>query len=455
MKIYLANQALIILVGKKVKTVKKIILLISTISLIGCANSSSKSSITTSSSSVDNSSTSIGVSDSQDDTSISSSSEEKNIIYFNNPNQNAIETTVSDLINRKSVDGLLYRLSGVMQFVQETTYGSFEFSDETGSILVYGLSKNSSCITFNGSTYSYRNAKNFLSTGLAGGDEVIIECVYDIYTYESSGYSFVEIMGYPVQAIDNGYDDIISKAYQENDLYQGNYYDGIGNVVGKQLGLQLHNLMMSTHKTYTSYSSLKNHFKSSDTRGHSTPYCFYSNRSISSLNREHIWPKSLSNDVFDESYAGADIHHLRATESNINSIRGNARFAPMFYHESLNIITYNGGTNNYYGARSAYACFEPADEIKGDVARIIAYVYVHYTTTFGGTTKQGVTGELFLSDVLGVPETEVNDLLCLWNSIDPVDQYEMERNEYAFSVQGNRNPFIDKPSYIDYLFGNL
>ena len=126
------------------KTVKKIILLISTISLIGCANSSSKSSITTSSSSVDNSSTSIGVSDSQDDTSISSSSEEKNIIYFNDPNQNAIETTVSDLINRKSVDGLLYRLSGVMQFVQETTYGSFEFSDETGSILVYGLSKNSS-----------------------------------------------------------------------------------------------------------------------------------------------------------------------------------------------------------------------------------------------------------------------------------------------------------------------
>ncbi len=425
----------------------KLLFLASVLTLTSCANTNNTSS--SSGSFIDSTTTSTEISESS---SSSTMVEEK--VHFNDENESAVESNIIDIINKNSYDNRLYRICGTMQYVQNETYGNFELTDETGSILIYGLSKSSTSISYKDGTYKFNNRRDFAQLDLHGGDIVTIEGIFDYFSYDS-GYRVLEFMGYPTDAIKTYRYDVIPLVYDEKDPYEGTYYNSIDNVVGKDLAVQLHNLMMSTHTNYISYSSLKGHFYKTDTRGHSTPYCFYSNNPISNLNREHVWPKSLSNDVFYESYAGADLHHLRATEANVNSLRGNTRFAPMFDKNNLNTISYSGGGVNYYGARSSFGCFEPCDEIKGDIARIIAYVYIHYTSTFGGTLKDGVTGELFLNDVLGVGKYEVYDLLCNWNAIDPVDEFEIQRNEYAFKIQGNRNPFIDKPSYIDYLFGNL
>lgn len=405
------------------------------------SDSSSNSSINTSSNDTSNGTSS----------STSIPSEE---VHFNDENEMAVEASCADISAKTIKDGKLYRVSGVMQYVQNETFGNFELTDETGSLLIYGLSTSSSSISFNGGQYTYSNGRDFNELQLKGGDEVTIEGIFDIFSY-SSGYSIVEFMGYPTVAVRNFVGDIKPLTYQNQDPYiDGDYYDNIGESLGTTLGQKLHNLMMNTHTNYVSYSSLKSHFNNSDTHGHSSPYCFYSNQKINNLNREHVWPKSLSNNVFYESYAGSDIQHLRATEAGINSKRGNLRFAPMFEKQYLNTISYAGGGCNYYGAGSTFGCFEPADEIKGDIARIIAYVYVHYTEDYAGIIKDGVTGKLYLNDVIGVGKNNAKALLRVWNAIDPVDEYEMERNEYAYSIQGNRNPFIDHPSYMDRLFNN-
>jgi endonuclease I len=151
--------------------------------------------------------------------------------------------------------------------------------------------------------------------------------------------------------------------------------------------------MMSTHSTYVSYSSLNSTLKTTDLK------CFYSGQTYgSSFNREHVWPQAKSKDnngvqLYGESYAGSDIHHIRASIATYSSYRGSTMFAPIF--GTSRTVNYTGGGVTKFGSGNNYGVTEPADSRKGDAARIIMYVYTHYGTDFGGTTRAGVTGKLY------------------------------------------------------------
>ena len=124
-------------------------------------------------------------------------------------------------------------------------------------------------------------------------------------------------------------------------------------------------------------------------------------------------------------------------------------FGPIYGDKtSVGKISYSGGGTDYYTGN----VFEPADAIKGDVARIIMYVYMHYSSQIGGT-QQSYYGEMHINWVMGTSPTDSWKLLRKWNAEDPVSDEEKTRNEYAYSVQGNRNPFIDHPSYADAIWG--
>ena len=134
-------------------------------------------------------------------------------------------------------------------------------------------------------------------------------------------------------------------------------------------------------------------------------------------NREHVWPRSKSwYPTTDNSYSGAgsDIHAVRPCDSIDNSVRSNKPF---------------GYGNGFY---------EPADCSKGDVARIIFYMLTRYSET----------DTLYI--VTNVAQSM--DLLLDWNALDPVDDIERQRNDVAFSIVGNRNPFIDYPEYAYYIW---
>lgn len=370
---------------------------------------------------------------------------------INPENSEAQAISISSLISAnkgKSNNTKLYRITGTAQWPKNTTYGNFDLVDDTGYIYVYGCSKQNTTITKNGSTYSYANNSSFSSIGIKPGDLVTMEGLFVWYAYSNS-YGVSEFQGYVTKVVHQGQSEITPASYSATETYSGSYYNSIGEGdSGTELLKKLHNLMDSTHSTYLSYKALDSIYKTSDPSGSSVK-CFYSGKATSSFNKEHVWPQSLSNNLYGETYAGADLHHIRPTISSYNSLRSNSMFGPVFGNKSaMSSIAYQGGGSDYCTGN----VFEPADAIKGDVARIIMYVYMHYSNATGGAS-QSYYGDLRINWVMGTSQTDSWKLLRKWNAEDPVSSDEITRNNVAANRQGNRNPFIDHPSYADRIWG--
>ncbi|MDX8552262.1 endonuclease [Tenacibaculum sp. 1B UA] len=137
-------------------------------------------------------------------------------------------------------------------------------------------------------------------------------------------------------------------------------------------------------------------------------------------NREHVYPKALGNPNLGTSGAGADAHHLRPSDVRFNNDRSSKKFA-----------TSSGDAGDVSGN------WYPGDEWKGDVARMIMYMYVRYGSQC--LPKNVTVGSITTSD------SNMVNLLLEWNAEDPVSDLEIQRNNVVANEQGNRNPFIDNP----------
>lgn len=243
----------------------------------------------------------------------------------------------------------------------------------------------------------------------------------------------------------------------------GDYYSSVTATKGTALLGQLHDLIVTTHDYYTSYSDVKNYSKYSDPgKGNNTVLEFYTHSDIDNgnwdksggWNREHVWAQSISNGLWGTSGAGSDMHHIRPSEKDINNHRGNKR-----YGEVSNGKAEYTSVSKLLGGHSDSNTFEPLDNVKGDVARIVMYVYTHYNSAsnVGGTTDRGnqTYGNLPVTKVIAASNADAAwQMLLRWNKLDPVDEIERVRNEYVYSKQGNRNPFIDNEAYADAIWGN-
>lgn len=162
-------------------------------------------------------------------------------------------------------------------------------------------------------------------------------------------------------------------------------------------------------------------------------------------NREHIVPQSLFNQA---SPMVADIHFIRATDGKVNGMRSNYPFGKV---GSASYTSQNGsklGTS----ASSGYSgtVFEPIDEFKGDVARMIFYFVTRYQSKLSTFSSGNMLGS---STFPGLQTWELNVLLA-WHNQDPVSQAEIKRNNASYTFQGNRNPFIDNPNYVNLIWGS-
>ncbi|GAC15406.1 ExeM/NucH family extracellular endonuclease [Aliiglaciecola lipolytica] len=154
-------------------------------------------------------------------------------------------------------------------------------------------------------------------------------------------------------------------------------------------------------------------------------------------NREHVWPNSHGfPDRPFEAYT--DIHHLRPSDISVNGSRGNLDFdnsdAPL-----------DEAPSNRIDSDS----FEPRDEVKGDVARMMFYMDTRYEG-LGDATP-----DLVLSNGLtsaGQPQLGRLCRLIEWHNADPVDAAEQQRHDTIYEYQGNRNPFVDHPEWVSLLF---
>lgn len=223
----------------------------------------------------------------------------------------------------------------------------------------------------------------------------------------------------------------LSKYAQE--FYTGNYtFDKLSKVGGGSsqsnapssvLYEKLQKLMKDNHSYKTSYEATKNLYRYTDceSSNKSNISSFYSGKSLSSSwgngwNREHTWPNSKGLNGQDEN----DIMMLRPTWVQENSSRGNTAY---------------GQSSGYFNPD----CENPPASLKGDVARICLYVY----------TRWGNTGRMWGTS--GVMESLT--ILLQWMEQDPVDTWEMGRNDAVQSITGTRNVFVDYPEYAWLLFG--
>ncbi len=225
------------------------------------------------------------------------------------------------------------------------------------------------------------------------------------------------------------------------DYYTGDYsYENLSSMSQSFLLSSLRKLMTDTHTRNSSYDTCKTMATKTDCENNDGKiimlYTSYSGsysqyNGGNGWNREHVWPKSLGG--FETEGPGADLHHIRPTENRTNSKRGNAKYGN---------VTGSSVTGNLSGlvGGNLGSYYEPLDNVKGDVARICLYVYVRYG---GSYTKCSSITNVFQSI----------DVLLEWCALDPVDTWEMGRNEVVEAYQGNRNVFIDYPELAWAIYG--
>lgn len=222
----------------------------------------------------------------------------------------------------------------------------------------------------------------------------------------------------------------------------GSYYDGASGLTGSALKSKLHDII--SNNRVLSYDQVWDGIKDVDEDPQNTNnvVLLYKGTSLpksnnggaaDNWNREHVWAKSHG-DFGTSNGPGTDLHHLRPTDVTVNSDRGNLDFD-------------NGGSENDEapGNYSDSDSWEPRDEVKGDVARMIFYMAVRY--------EAGDRVDLEVNDQVNNgsnPYMGRLSVLKQWSQEDPPDASEQRRNErICDNWQGNRNPFIDHPEWVE------
>ncbi len=251
-----------------------------------------------------------------------------------------------------------------------------------------------------------------------------------------------------------------------------NYYDSAEGLTGYTLKTKLHDIVSNGHNPQ-SYEALWTIFQTSDDDQYyendgtvldiysenpngNDPYEFtfvteqcgnYSEES-DCYNREHLIPKSWFN---ENAPMVTDMHHIYPTDGYVNGVRGHLPFGEV---GTANYTSENGskrGNNTFPGYNGTV--FEPIDEFKGDIARVYFYMATRYEDIIGSwenandgsmPTLDGSSDQVF--------EDWVVDMLLTWNANDPVSQREIDRNNDAYNYQGNANPFIDHPEYVNMIW---
>ncbi len=200
----------------------------------------------------------------------------------------------------------------------------------------------------------------------------------------------------------------------------------VARVSESELYLALQELMASNHTYETSYNATRSLYRYTDCQGSddSSISSFYSGMSIgpewdggTTWNREHTWPNSKGLEGNDEN----DIMMLRPTEKSENGSRGNKA-----YGESGGYYNPNGESDGNH-------------DLRGDVSRIMLYTYVRWGNTERMWGTQGVM--------------ESKEVLLRWMKEDPVDTWELGRNDSVESITGTRNVFVDYPELAFLMFG--
>lgn len=254
----------------------------------------------------------------------------------------------------------------------------------------------------------------------------------------------------------------------------GAYYSSVTGLTGYALKSGLYNII-NTH-TSQGYGALWTFYNSheidryyendgtildiySENPAGSDPYTYlktsdqcgtYSGEG-SCYNREHSFPRSWFGGSVEPM--NSDVHHIFASDGYVNGRRSSYPYGEV----GSATFTSNNGSKLGNGSGIGYTgtVFEPIDEFKGDIARAYFYMATRYENVIGGWQGNSSSSDAVLNGSSNqVFEAWMLAMLKQWHNQDPVSQKELDRNDAAQNHQGNRNPFVDHPEFVQQIWGN-
>ena len=257
--------------------------------------------------------------------------------------------------------------------------------------------------------------------------------------------------------------------YAQGPNESGTYYAAADGKKGAELKTALCGIIYNRTERGSAddvYKMLWNDFKTTDVRSDGKVWDMYSNITNftfgtdqdsgnhsyegKAYNREHSFPKSWFGGKVMPMYA--DLFHLYPTDGKVNENRGDLPFGETNGSNKnsandfskIGVCTYPGYTGTV---------FEPNDIYKGDFARTYFYMVTCYEEKLPDWVNKGNANITINSSGLVTWQLE---MLMKWSKNDPVSaDKETPRNNAVYSIQGNRNPFIDYPGLEEYIWGSL
>ena len=374
---------------------------------------------------------------------------------------------------RQLNDGSGVVLNGVLISVAQTMYNEGEsfnivFTTEQNVTADLNFSLNLNNGTFNTSDYTGNtsltipNGQNTTSTTMTLTDDILDEGDEEM-VIKLSGLppNFVSLNNnLRIRAVDNDFQVAafgtpINPTYGVVASAQPNgYYDPLKRLAGSNLKQAMQDIIAEEGvvraQTYTDIIDILKEADQNPANSNQVWLVYKeigrakldyqtTSNSIGKWNREHTYPRSRGgfnsidlDDIADGKnvfwnttadslrHGNSDAHALRAADGPENSSRGNQHYGQ-----------YNGPSGTL-------------GKFKGDVARSVFYMAIRYNN---------------LAIVNGFPVSTVGELgdlatLLDWHRNDPPDDFEMNRNNIVYTWQFNRNPFIDYPDLVEYIWGN-
>ncbi len=243
-------------------------------------------------------------------------------------------------------------------------------------------------------------------------------------------------------------------------VFADNYYKSAEGLKDEALKTALHDIISANPVRY-GFGSGAHHtwegFYYTDRRKDNSVWDMYSNvtryfgemnASIEGIDIEHTFPKSWWGGSINDGYK--DLHLLTPADYSANRSKSNNTIGvvvvPNFDNGSFKV-----GKNPEYGD---FKVFEPADEYKGDFARIFFYVATCYQNYEWVLDNEKYGSYYALDNSYLTFQPWVIDILLAWHRQDPVSVKERERMEQVYIIQGNRNPFVEYPCLVEYIWGN-
>ncbi len=170
------------------------------------------------------------------------------------------------------------------------------------------------------------------------------------------------------------------------------------------------------------------------------------------FNKEHSIPLSWFNGITANPGQSTDYNFIFPVDGYVNSHRSNYPYGEV---ATATWTTQNGGKlgQSVFPGVSGMV-FEPIDSFKGDLARAFLYFVTRYQDSLPSWGNYPDAIPAFDTNTFPSIKVPYLKMMIKWHNIDPVSQKEIDRNNGTFIYQGNRNPFIDHPEYVNLVWNS-